>query len=211
MIKSFTISLSLLFLAIFALKGSWHESETTQRWNSSEALSEVISHYDKSAYESFYSLDDLRPYSIIQLKKTIEMYEQKWIEPEKIVGMLDQDEKEKLREKIVEYINDLDVPGRKATVNRIKHWSIADRQLDFFKNTLLFDDDQLIEVFNNIKDIQPIFGNLNVQNSGNIDSLSSIQMNKAFNLTKNALAEMDYPKQLRIYAVMYSHFSEKVE
>ncbi len=211
MYKTLFISISILIVGIFALKGFRTESQSEQKWNSSEALSDVISIYDKSAYRSFYSLEELRPYSIIQLKKTINMYEQSWIEPEKIVDMLVENEKYQLKDKIIEYMEALNLSKRKELVNRVKYWSIADSQFNFFKETLLFNNGQLLNVFYDIKEINPAFSQLNVQNSGNLDSLSAINKNKAINMTKNIIAEMEYSRQLQLYAIMYSHFSERVK
>lgn len=57
---------------------------------------------------SFYSINELRPYSILQYENTVNKYSNTWVTPIEYLSLLEPEDRESINTRIFSYINDFD-------------------------------------------------------------------------------------------------------
>lgn len=171
-------------------------------------LHKIVDKYGESAYRSFYSLEELRPFSIIQLDKTLELYTKDWISPGKYVSILDNSDKKLLRDKITGFLKEKDIEQRTEILNKIKYWCTAEKQFAVIRESMCIYDDAILKAVDNIELTSNLFDDGSfLKNEGDMSGLTSIDKDKIFSKTYNRLAGLEFRSQLYYYSRLFDELN----
>lgn len=191
------------------LKDNKLDSKYQKSW---EMISVVNKKYPNSIFIAFYSIEELRPFSILKFEKYYSKYEKKWEKPEVLALNLTTEEKDSLMLSIIKYVEDNKLIlnnnniNRFEILNKIKHWNIAFTTLEQF----MFNYDLNLADFLNLlhkntyltKELDE-FARL-----GEFDSkmMSEIDHNEAYHTVLNKISNSNFKEQLKIYSEIYEDY-----
>lgn len=180
--------------------------------NSLGIISSLNKKYQKSLFISFYSIKELRPFSILKFEKYYSKYEKKWEEPEKLALNLTNEEKDSLTISMIKYIEDNKVILNTNYINRfeilkkIKHWNIAYNTLEQFMYNYDLDLQEFLNLLHKnsylTKELDE-FARL-----GEFDSkmMSEIDQNEAYHTVLNKISNSNSNEQLKLYSEIYEDY-----
>jgi len=176
-----------------------------------ESLSDMEDNYSDLLYKAFFSIDELRPYSIIQIDKISKIYDNKWISPEQINLMLDDNDRKLLSEQIAVYIDNINDYGREtAMLNIIKYWCIASLQFDLLLKQMGISHETLAKAFiaSTAEYINPNTGEMSKMEG---TKLTPEIIEKNYFETLNHISSLALVDQFRFYSNFYSKLSELIK
>ncbi|MBM2816901.1 MAG: hypothetical protein HW421_3663 [Ignavibacteria bacterium] len=202
------ITLIIANIIILMILFGWHKllSQTpgkTEKKIQSEtpALHDFAKKFDNRIYKAFYSIAELRPYAIIQLDKTMQLYENKWSSPDKLVSMLTQKEKDYLLEKIDEFISSSGNEFKYKMQNTVNMWCINDWNFEFLSDFYGFTRDDLLNIFSKIKITNQYLEKFN------ITELNELGKDELYNIILNYISTFERVETLKFYSDVYSNLS----
>jgi len=188
--------------------------ENPERVNSDkiqEALVDLEDNYSDLVYKAFFSIDELRPYSIIQIDKISKIYDNKWISPDKINQMLDDNDRKIMVEQIAAYIDNFnDAVRESALLNRIKYWCIASLQFDLLLKQMGITHETLARAFiaSTAEYVNPNTGELSKMESNNLTPES---IEKNYFETLNHISSLALVDQFRFYSNFYNKLADMMK
>ena len=164
-------------------------------------LQDYIANYGNSVYKSFFSLEELRPYSILHTDRLSENYENKWTEPSKMAASLSKKEKDNLLRKVAEFIESSpDESARRRLMLQIKNWCIADLYFGFLGDKLGVKNETLLNSIIENSKTKSLLLKINATGNRNINSLSSIQADEVYTYAVNYVSTLSLKEQMKYYS-----------
>ncbi len=204
MFKTYFIPIIALFIGFFGL-GSGADSDSENLLHpDGNNIDSMITRFGQSAYKSFYSIEELRPISIIHLDKTSEMYANKWISPDEIIPLLNNEEKKSLKSRIGDIIETMEPERRKNMTLQINNWCMADIQFSVLLNTMGFAPSELLKAVYENDRTRYIFHEFGKQGNTEINLMEPNDKDKALNKAKNAISYMTKKEQMDYYSDIFS-------
>ena len=167
--------------------------------------------YGAGLVESFYSLDELRPYAIIQMDKTIDMYENDWIAPSDVYKKLTPKERDLIKTKLIGFISSKPVEEREHLLTKIKSWCIADLQFEFIKSNYNQSEQTMLGIMKNLAGTSEVFETISKSGPCDLAKLSENEKNEAYNKVLNKIAEMKLNDQFKYYSAVFTNLSTLAE
>ena len=196
-----TVLLSLVYIL-------YSENQTSvTKGKSAEEIHSIIEKYGDRAYKSFYSIEELRPYSIIQIDKISQMYSNKWLSPDLIMKKITSKDKKILAKSIIEYINDMKKNKREYILKKIINWCKADLQFSFINNDLGIYRENILKAVHQVTGTQRIISKYYDLKADDVEKLSPEQMNKAYYETLNLVSSLKWQDQLKYYSDIYNQLA----
>jgi hypothetical protein len=164
--------------------------------------------YGDKLFKAFYSVDELRPFSIVQIDKILEIYDNTWISPVGIVSKLDDKEKDLLMKKVIEFIESFeDENKRKQLVYKLVSWCQADKQFEFINQELgVFNENILKAIELNNDEKVAVSKNQVVS-----DELTSQQKDFTYHQALNRISTLSSKEQLKYYGKIYTQLGNMQE
>jgi hypothetical protein len=175
------------------------------------SINKLIEKYDYKVFVSFFSLEELRPYSIIQFDKFSENYNTKWADPNIFITELTQSDRDSLKLIITKYIYDNNDNFNYNYVNnynllqKVQNWNIA---YDNISNIMFNYEISLTNILDQIYGISTTkvvlekYARLGEFKS---DVLSENDKNEAFHAALNRIASLSQKEQLRVFSELYQN------
>lgn len=175
------------------------------------SINKLIEKYDYKVFLSFFSLEELRPYSIIQFDKFAEKYETKWVNPNVFITELNESERDSLKLIITKYIYDNNDKLNYNNVNRynllqkVHNWNTA---YDNISNIMFNYEISLTNILDQLYGISTTkvvlekYARLGEFKS---DVLSENDKNEAFHVALNRIASLSQKEQLRVFSELYQN------
>ena len=173
-------------------------------------INNLADKFDGRLYKAFYSIDELRPFSIVQIDKVIESYNEdgKWMSPEAIISELNDKDKNKLKDRVIEYIESFEPGTRRSIIlDKLESWCKADAQFDFINNELGIYRDSIIETMHQLNVGRGMISKYYDFKSIPKNELTNEQKEFAYYQTINLLSNMKFADQLKYYSDMYNQLS----
>ncbi len=211
--KKFLIFL-IIWLGLISLLYLLHSDVISKESNKTEVSEEIDSLYskfDKVLIEAFYSVEELRPFSIVQIDKVIELYNKNegWLSPDILASKLDKKDIRHLMDRVVEYINSFSPESRKVkTIDKLSNWCKAYSQFKFLVEIMRVDDTNLKDLIHNVNVKKGFDAKYFDIKSIPNKELTFEQKKYVFYQTLNLLASMQMTQQFRYYVDIYTGISE---
>lgn len=199
------IILVAMIAGSFFLKSQ--SSSETSRIDAETALERYESLYSSNFYASLYSIDEIRSFMIIQLEKTIEMYENEWISPEAVASTLTNKEKSYLKGKVLIYIKSKSSEEADRLIMKIGSWCVADNQMKFFGKNYGFSDKVLLSTMKALPMAKSILQDENKSGEKAIAKMNALEINEIYHRAVNNLSEMPLNDQMDIYSQIYARIN----
>lgn len=167
-------------------------------------LNRLNEQYGENLFIAYYSIEELRSFSIIQLEKTMEMYNNEWITPENIVSRLNEEDKEVLNEMVIRRIASFSGDKDQQILQKLQMWCIAKSQFDLISSNMHFDRDELLVVIKGMDFASDVFRQVNKTGSAEINNLSETKKNEVFYSVMNKVAKLDFNDQLMFHSNLFA-------
>jgi hypothetical protein len=165
--------------------------------------------YDQALYKSFYSLEELRPYSIIQLDKIADLYQNEWITPDNIVQKLDDNDKKFMIDRIAELIDSQESPEyRKTLLELIKHWCMDYSLLSFLCEKFEVQENDIFKALYQISTVKEVMQQYVEKKSPIEDNFSVEGRSKAYYSAINYISTLDFNSELTYFSELYKNLAQ---
>ncbi|MFP4370534.1 MAG: hypothetical protein ACOC3T_05775 [Bacteroidota bacterium] len=171
-----------------------------------EKINGLENTYDNSVFRAFYSLPELRPFSIIQLDETYKMYDQEWISPEKYVSKLNENSKDKLKDRVASMLSERNEIETPAILEKLEAWCKADKQLYILHEYMGFEKVFLVNAMRNIE----LTKNIGIEQNAadkTPESMTGQNVDEAFYDGINRIANLETKSQLGYYSGLFLQLS----
>jgi translation elongation factor EF-G len=198
--KIIFVFLFLLIISNNGLSKNQNENDTIQK-----KVSALANKFGDTFFEAIYSIDNLRPYSIIQIDKIAKTYNNSWISPAAFVTMLNKKDKKILTNKISEFIADFEQKQQNETLNKINSWCIAENLLNIISGKIGIGRTNVLNI---IITLLPAPVNTN---TGEIISAEKADNNEEFYYysTLNQLSNLPLKEQYGLFSKLFGELAQR--
>lgn len=160
---------------------------------------------------SFFSIEELRPYTILQFPSTVSKYSNNWVAPYDYLSLLNEKERSELNDKIYSYLQDFDNAKKDKIftkiVNYLYTYSVIER---LFKKA---DDNYKVSIYKSLRNMdatRSAFDHISTLGEFNIASLEKSDFNQAKIKSYNIISDLSEKARLIYYSEFFKDVSEKV-
>jgi len=202
--------LSLLFLLSLTLMiGSLNAEEKTKNnlKQISDSILKMQLEYGDAFYKALFSLDEIRAYSIIQVDNISNLYNNNWISPNKILTLLDKNDKELLNIGLSEFIDSYpDIKKQEELISKIKHWCNAEFEMNLITCKMGLPEERLIKA---LMKINPIIVSDVTGETINPSTIKNNQNDEQYYfLCLNSISTMTINDQLKYYSKLFNQLAD---
>lgn len=176
--------------------------------NVASKLSVVVAENESNIFVAFYSVSEIRPFSIIQFDKTLDIYKPGWVTPESFASLLNNKDKQELQKRIIEYLESMPAEKQNDIIDKIDYWCVNQRQFRLLIEHYDIKESDIIKALNNLKLTSHVVGDILLQGNRDINSMSDMQRNEAINLALNIISSKRLQEQLKYYSKLFHQLSE---
>ena len=205
------IVLWLFLLSLVYLLYSEDQQKKSKPTDINSQINGIVKLYGDRAFKAFYSLEELRPYSIVQIDRICDIYDNTWLSPNVIITKLSNNDKLLLSKNVAEFIHSFnDAEKEKYLISRLVNWCKADLQFNFLNSGLGVYQESIVQALNNVNKTNQYFLIYDVKASGS--SQDSTQQNEfTYYQTLNLISTMKTSDQLKFYGDIYYQLASIVE
>lgn len=208
--KKFVFFLMLWLILISLVYFLQSEDQTVDRKNSDikDKVMLLVEQYGDRAFKAFYSLDELRPYCIVQIDKICDMYGNNWLSPVKIMENLKAEDKKFLAKSVAEYIESFPDENKKNyIISRIISWCKGDLQFTFLNEGMGIYNDNIYRALNDVNRNNQFHSPYDYK-SAESEIISNDQNDFIYYQTLNLVSGMAFSDQLKFYGDIYYQLAE---
>jgi len=156
-------------------------------------------------------LEELRPFSIVQIDQICDMYSSNWLSPNVIISKLNNNDKQTLTKNVAEYIESFnDTDKEKFLLLRIVNWCKADMQFAFINGSLGIFQDNIVQALNNVNKTNQYFLIYDVKADGSTKDTTQ-QKEFTYYQTLNLISTMKTSDQLKFYGDIFYQLAALAE
>lgn len=195
-----------VFFLVLLISAQGISQQDAKKNNVETEIRNLENVFGNSFYKALYSIDELRPYSIIQIDKIAQMYDNNWISPKAIVAKLNHKDKEVLISGIVDYITNLETKkSEKNILNKLKAWCVAENQLNLIAKKIGIGRTNVLKI---IMNYLPSPTN---SNTGEIiiNDKANINEEYYYYATINQLSNLKPKEQYHLFANIFGALAQK--
>ncbi len=191
------------FLLIASANGFGEKNEKTDDIQSK--IFELENKFGNAFFEAIYSIDNLRPYTIIQIDKIASIYDNSWISPDEFVSMLNKKDKKILVRKISEFIGDFEQKQQDDILRNINSWCIAENLLNLISRKIGVGRSNVLNI---VMTFLPAPINTN---TGEIINAEQADNNEEYYYysTLNQLSNLSQKEQYRLFSKLFGELAQK--
>ena len=206
--KYIPIYLIGVFVIVFFLYSRNTNSSEDKDSTVKKELNELYKKYDKGLLKAFLSLDELRPFSIIQFDKLSDKYKNEWTSPKEMLDILNKRDRELLVVRVAEYLDGQQEQQNKTVIiNKLKYWCIADEQFVMLTEKMGLPDDDVFKALSEVAGARHIFTQEKDNKLKDIKHLNSLQVEQLYTESMNYICSLSLKEQLRCYSEVYNQLS----
>ncbi len=158
---------------------------------------------------SFFSIDELRPYSILQNESTVAIYSNNWVTPNEFLNSLSFDERKGLNSRIFSYVEDFDTTHLTQIYSKLSNYLYTYTVLE----KLLMDSDEAkkLKIFRTLRQMdrtKSAFEHISTMGEFNSTDLKSNLLNQAKVKAYNKIADLDDQSRLLYYSEFFKNVSK---
>lgn len=200
---------ALFMFGLLFLTPKVSTNKTSNDVDIKEFISKLELEYGKEVLQlSYFSIDELRPYSILQNEATVSIYSNKWVTPKEFLNSLSADEKNNLNERIYNYVEDFDTTHLSQLYSKISNYLYTYTVFE----KLLIDSDiaKKLKIFRTLRQMditRTAFDHISTMGDFNINDLKSNELNQAKVKSYNKIADLDEQSRLSYYSEFFKSIS----
>lgn len=197
------IFFAAILVSVFALRSS---EDKIGNYEIIRTLNELEDEFGMKFYQSLFSVEEIRPYSILQSQKTIDLYSDEWLSSSEYIEVLAQDDLDNLKEKIIAYLNSLSSSSTIQILKKVENWCIIDMQFTVF-NKYGLNQDMIIGALFQSEFTNEVFDDYINSGPFSINTITENQKHEIINDAKNLIASQPTKDQLYFHSSLYKNFA----
>jgi hypothetical protein len=202
------LSVAAFFLVVFILFAQSDKGAEDKDNPVKKELNELYKKYDKSLFKAIFSLEELRPYAIIQIEKLSDTYKNEWTSPEEMYLMLNKRDKEHLLNQIALFLHESKDRNKSVRIiDKLKSWCIADAQFSLIIDKFGFYNEDVFRAMMEIASTKQFFIREIDGQPIDIKTISKTQSDKIYSNAMNYISSLSLKDQLKCYSEVYSQLS----
>ncbi|TAL66817.1 MAG: hypothetical protein EPN82_16990 [Bacteroidetes bacterium] len=202
------LSVAAFFLVVFILFAQTEKSTEDKDNPVKKELNELYKKYDKSLFKAIFSLEELRPFAIIQVDKLSDTYKNEWTSPDAMYDMLNKKDREHLLNQIAIYLHDSKDQNRSLRIiDKLKYWCIADAQFSIITDKFGFYNEDVFRALMEIASTKQFFIREIDGQPLDIKTLTKPQTEKIYSDAMNYISSLSMKDQLKCYSEVYLQLS----
>lgn len=201
---------ALFMFGLFFLIPEVSTNKTSNDVDIKEFISNLELEYGQEVLHlSFFSIDELRPYSILQNESTVSIYTNNWVLPKEYLKSLSLDERKSLNSRILSYVEDFDSTHLTQIYSKIKNYLYTYTVFE----KLLVDSDAVkkLKIFQTLRQMditRTAFDHISTLGEFNTEDLKSNELNQAKVKAYNKIADLDEQSRLLYYSEFFKSVSK---
>ena len=198
----------ILILGAFRFYSMSIEDKKPEPLTVKEQLIQLASKNPQIIYDAFFSLDEFRPFSIVQFDKISDNYDKQWKEPVTLANMLNPQEKATLLDRITAFIESSKTTERqKELLKKLQYWCFAQTHFNLIMDSFGVPQDSLTTAALNTNIAKSIVIQYLNQHSTNYKKLTPEEFKMAYNDILNLVSSLKPRDQFAFYAKFYTELS----
>lgn len=158
---------------------------------------------------SFYSINELRPYSILQYENTVNKYSNNWVTPVEYLSLLEPEDRESINTRIFSYINDFDMVKQSKMYNKIASYLYT---FNVIEKLLVGSDNKFkLKIFKTLRQLDATkvsFEQFSSKGEFEESDLNSNALNQAKVKAYNNISDLDEQSRLLYYSEFFKNISK---
>ncbi|MFN3194853.1 MAG: hypothetical protein ACE364_02765 [Chlorobiota bacterium] len=157
---------------------------------------------------AYYSIEEFRPYSILQFESTVNKYSKQWVKPYDYSSLLTDKEKEILTKRIIQYIEDSEIEKSDDLVNKLKNYLYTFNTLE---NLSIANENyklKSLQTLRNLKATRYAFENVSTLGEFEEDDYDSIELNQAKIKAYNIIADLDEDARYLYFSEYFKNYAK---
>ncbi len=173
----------------------------------SDNITKLNVEYSDAFYKALFSIDEIRAYSIIQIDKISNLYNNNWISPNKILTLLDKNDKELLNIGLSEFIDSYsDIKKQEELFIKIRNWCNAEFEMNLLTYKMGLPEERLIKA---LMKINPIIVSDVTGETINPSTLKNSKNDEQYYfLCLNSISNMTINDQLKYYSKLFNQLAD---
>lgn len=202
------LTVSILIIAFFFI-GWQSKAVIDNKYNNSTQvkLNELVEKHGRVVYKSFYGIEEIRPYAIIQFDKTIEIYDNKWKSSSDYLAKLDQNDLNILNNKVANFIEESKDFNKESLLEKINSWCVTQKQIDLIIEDFGISEDLLFKALFDSELTNTSFDHITSDPNWSIDKLDASEKERIMQNAFNKISALNLSEQLIYYSKMYDKLS----
>jgi hypothetical protein len=139
------------------------------------------------------------------------MYDNKWIAPETFAAILDQNDKEILKDQVFNMILSMEPAQRNIIIDKLQYWCINDLQINLLNSAFGIERSEIMNSMYSLKLTGRIFDKYNERGSIDAANLKEIEVNEVYHRALNLLISVELPEQMKYHSQLISNLAEKLK
>jgi len=180
-------------------------NKTTNDVDIKEFISKLEIEYGQEVLHlSYFSIDELRPYSILQNESTVSLYTNSWVTPKDYLNSLSLDERKSLNSRIFSYVEDFDTTHLTHIYSKIKNYLYT--YTVFEKLLVDSDENKKLKIFQTLRQMditRNAFDHISTMGEFSVSDLKSNELNQAKVKAYNKIADLDEQSRLLYYSEFF--------
>ena len=205
------IYITLLVILLIIFNFSLIESYSSKDSILEDTFRKIFEIYPENEnYKSFFAINELRPFSILQFEETVDLYDNNWVSAEILVSKLSQSQKNSLTNKVKDYINSFEKARKVKILTKLIYFNNVKSKLNEISKVFDIEDKNIILSFYEIEATKLVFDNLTFGGEFDVIDLTESQIDELKNGAMNIVSEMTPKYQLLYYSDFYKSIASKI-
>jgi hypothetical protein len=202
--------LSLFLFALFMFSPEVTSNKTINETSPSEFLHKLEMQYgEMTMHIAFFSIEEIRPYSILQNEATVSKYSNTWVAPAEYLSLLDDSEKQELDTSVAQYIQDFNAERKEKVYSKIANYLYT---YTIFENLFLANDNDFkLKMFRTLRTMnvtRVAFEHVSTLGEFTVANLGSPELNQAKVKAYNKISDLDEQSRLLYYSEFFKNISK---
>ena len=155
---------------------------------------------------AYYSIEEFRPYSILQFESTVNKYSKQWVKPLDYSSLLTDDEKKILTQRIIQYIEDSEIEKSYDLVKKLSNYLYTYNTIE---NLSIINDSSRIkslQTLRNLKATRYAFEEVSTLGEFEEEDYNTIELNQAKIKAYNIIANLDDESRYLYLSEYFKYF-----
>lgn len=205
--KYISTLLLIVFLIVVVKSKDEVDSKLQEQEKVISKLNSLSEKHKDFFYLSCFSVNELRPFSILQFKENTDLYSGKWISPKVYLSNLNNKEKEILRSKIAEYILSKDEKFITSIYNKIDAWCNNHKHFELIVDDYGLAKEDLVEILRKFDGFDQMIISQSKTGPDTEEEKSKINLDEALLTAENIISDFSKKQQMMIFSSIYRELS----
>jgi hypothetical protein len=156
---------------------------------------------------AYYSVEEFRPFSILQFESTVNKYSKEWVKPYEYTSLLTDKEKDILIKRVLKYIDDSEIKKSDELIEKLSNYLYTYNTIENI--SLLNSSSKLksLQTLRNLNTTRYAFEDISTLGEFEEEDYNSIELNQAKVKAYNIIANLDEESRYLYLSEYFKYFA----